>query len=150
MKDWDAARQVGSPCDMPRSPANCKFDVVWSISSFEHDGLGRYGDPNLPDADLSAMRKLKGYVAPAGLMFLAVPVGQDTIFWNEGRVYGELRLPRLVEGWDLVGAYGSRDSPRGAALTSKLQPPWPGLLHMARRSVDKDHEYQPVLVLRNQ
>ena len=29
-----------------------RFDVVLSISSFEHDGLGRYGDKIDPDADI--------------------------------------------------------------------------------------------------
>jgi hypothetical protein len=29
-----------------------RFDVVLSISSFEHDGLGRYGDRIDPDADI--------------------------------------------------------------------------------------------------
>jgi hypothetical protein len=35
------------------------FDVALSISSFEHDGLGMYGDPVDPDADLKAMKKMK-------------------------------------------------------------------------------------------
>ena len=29
-----------------------KFDVIFSISTFEHDGLGRYGDAINPDADI--------------------------------------------------------------------------------------------------
>ncbi len=29
-----------------------RFDVILSISSFEHDGLGRYGDKVDPDADI--------------------------------------------------------------------------------------------------
>lgn len=32
------------------------FDVALSISSFEHDGLGRYGDPLNPNGDMIAMR----------------------------------------------------------------------------------------------
>jgi Caenorhabditis protein of unknown function, DUF268 len=35
------------------------FDAGFSISSFEHDGLGMYGDPLDPDGDLKAMRKMK-------------------------------------------------------------------------------------------
>ena len=38
-----------------------RFDVVLSISSVEHDGLGRYGDALDPDADLHAMRFLQRY-----------------------------------------------------------------------------------------
>ncbi len=32
------------------------YDVALSISSFEHDGLGRYGDPLNPNGDMIAMR----------------------------------------------------------------------------------------------
>ncbi len=32
------------------------FDMALSISSFDHDGLGRYGDPLDPVGDLKAMR----------------------------------------------------------------------------------------------
>jgi hypothetical protein len=35
------------------------FDVVLSISSFEHDGLGRYGDPLNPNGDMIAMRSTR-------------------------------------------------------------------------------------------
>lgn len=35
------------------------FDLALSISSFEHDGLGRYGDPLNPDGDLLAMRNTR-------------------------------------------------------------------------------------------
>ncbi len=35
------------------------FDVALSISSFEHDGLGRYGDPLNPNGDMIAMRSTR-------------------------------------------------------------------------------------------
>ena len=49
-----------------------QFDAAFSISSFEHDGLGRYGDPLNPSGDFEAMRKTKkmirggGYFIPGG------------------------------------------------------------------------------------
>lgn len=82
------------------------FDALISISSFEHDGLGRYGDPINPDGDLLAMQNAKEMLKPGGYLFLAIPVGRDLLFWNERRVYGSLRLPRLFEGWDVVGSWG--------------------------------------------
>lgn len=85
------------------------FDVILSVSSFEHDGLGRYGDPLAPDADLEAMRSLLQYAHPKGgsgenktRLFLAVPVGPDCVVWNAQRIYGPLRLPLLVESWSLI------------------------------------------------
>jgi hypothetical protein len=35
------------------------FDLVLSMSSFEHDGLGRYGDPLNPNGDIMAMRSTR-------------------------------------------------------------------------------------------
>ena len=40
------------------------FDVVMSISTFEHDGLGRYGDPLNPNGDIIAMRSTRRLLKP--------------------------------------------------------------------------------------
>jgi hypothetical protein len=87
-----------------------RADVAFSLSSFEHDGLGRYGDPLGPDADLRTMRRMRDEVLrPGGLLFLSVPVGPDVVFWNAHRVYGRARLPRLIEGWEVVATVGLRN-----------------------------------------
>lgn len=83
-----------------------QFDTAFSISSFEHDGLGRYGDPLNPTGDLEAMERMKIILKPRGLLFLAVPIGKDAIFWNAHRVYGKHRLPLLFYGWQLVDSFG--------------------------------------------
>ena len=83
-----------------------KFDAGISISSFEHDGLGRYGDPINPGGDLRAMEETKRLIKPGGILYLAVPVGADCVLWNAARVYGRIRLPLLLEGWKQEAAYG--------------------------------------------
>jgi hypothetical protein len=83
-----------------------RFEVCISISSVEHDGLGRYGDKIDADADLAAMRLLQEALEPAGRLLLAVPVGSDLVRWNMHRIYGKLRLPMLLEGWTILGAQG--------------------------------------------
>jgi hypothetical protein len=103
-----------------------EFDVAVSISSFEHDGLGQYGDPLDPDADLKTMKKMKSVVRHNGLMFLAVPIGRDQLHWNGKRIYGRLRLPLLLEGWNVLDRYGYSDS-----------------------TIDSNGHREPVLVLRN-
>lgn len=82
------------------------FDVGLSISSFEHDGLGRYGDPLDPDGDLKAMRTAKSIIRPGGLLFLAVPLGKDAITWNAHRVYGLARLSMLLHGYKTLASFG--------------------------------------------
>jgi SAM-dependent methyltransferase len=108
-----------------------RFAVGTSISTFEHDGLGRYGDPLDPDADLAAMARMKTILRPGGLLFLSVPVGKDKVVWNVHRVYGKHRLPLLMQGWELVEFFGDSD---------------PAVLE---RDTGIAANYQPIFVLRN-
>src|SRR5262245_31779638 len=86
------------------------FDVGFSISSFEHDGLGMYGDSLDPEGDLKAMRKMKERLKLGGLLYLAVPTGVDAVRFNTCRVYGRHRLPMLMEGWEWIDSFGFSDS----------------------------------------
>lgn len=112
--------------------ANIACDCGISISSIEHYGLGRYGDPIDPNLDIKAMQEIKGYIPKGGLFFLAIPLGKDYVVWNLHRVYGKHRLELLLDGWDLIYPSTSIDKISG---------------------IDKDTEggaeHQPVLVLRN-
>jgi len=76
-----------------------KFDMGISFSSFEHDGLGRYGDPIDPDADLKTMQDCKNIIKKDGLLFLSIAIEKDIVYFNGGRVYGEHRWPLLIDGW---------------------------------------------------
>lgn len=78
------------------------FDVALSISSFDHDGLGRYGDPLDGNGDLKAMARTMSLLKPGGLLFLTVPIGPDVIVFNLLRRYGTIRLPLLLQGWEVV------------------------------------------------
>jgi hypothetical protein len=42
------------------------FDVIHSISTFDHDGLGRYGDPLDPDGDLRSMKEAHKFCGRGG------------------------------------------------------------------------------------
>jgi len=107
-----------------------RFDIAFSISSFEHDGLGRYGDPLNPNGDIRAMQEMKKILEPNGLLFLAVPMGQDQLVWNVHRIYGHQRLKFLIEGWEVVGAVGYE----------------PDTLNI---NMSGGGSYQPILVLKN-
>ena len=67
------------PGELDRS--GTRFDAAFSFSSFEHDGLGRYGDPLNPDGDLEAMALWRSYLKPGGLMLPNCPsrLGQDCL-----------------------------------------------------------------------
>lgn len=87
-----------------------KFNVATSISSFEHDGLGRYGDSINPNGDIQAMKFIKHVIKKGGILFLVVPVGRDKLVWNLHRVYGKLRLPKLLVGWELIDSFGFNEN----------------------------------------
>ncbi|CAE7902217.1 unnamed protein product [Symbiodinium sp. KB8] len=106
-----------------------QFDVALSVSSFDHDGLGRYGDPLCPDGDLRAMDTAMLAVRPGGLLFVSVPVGPDAVAFNLMRRYGRQRLPLLLEGWTDVDRVTWEDDRLDA-------------------EVDIRRTYEPVFVLR--
>jgi hypothetical protein len=84
-----------------------QHDIVVSYSSVEHDGYGRYGDPFNPTGDFSAMKELYDMTKPGGVLLLAVPSWyQDFIMFSSARVYGPLRLQRLVQqdNWEYLGS----------------------------------------------
>ncbi|MCS7296978.1 MAG: DUF268 domain-containing protein [Bacteroidia bacterium] len=83
---------------------NEHFDLITNISSIEHVGLaGRYGvKKDCPEGDLLAMRKLRDWLKKGGIHILTVPVGRDAVFSPLARVYGEKRLPMLLEGYTLL------------------------------------------------
>jgi hypothetical protein len=107
------------------------FDVALSISSFDHDGLGRYGDPLNPDGDLLAMRRAMQLLRPGGLLVLTVPVGADLVVFNLLRRYGPVRLPLLLAGWEVVRRYF-----------------WEEDRYSDDRNDNFRKSYEPVLVLR--
>ena len=83
-----------------------QFDCAISISSIEHSGLGRYGDPIDPYGDLRAIGLYRRHIKKGGYLFLQVPVGLDCVVWNAHRIYGQLRLRMLLEGWRVVDSEG--------------------------------------------
>jgi len=87
-----------------------QFDAIFSFSSLEHDGLGRYGDPLDPNGDLKAMREMSRSLKPGGLLFLGVPIGaRDHIEFNVHRIYGPCRWKLMMDGWDIIGSFGAND-----------------------------------------
>eukprot|EP00041_Stephanoeca_diplocostata_P017398 m.349306 g.349306 ORF g.349306 m.349306 type:complete len:176 (-) comp20687_c0_seq12:502-1029(-) len=115
--------------EIPGTTGNKGFDVAFSISSFDHDGLGRYGDPINPYGDIEAMRIARCLLKPGSLLFLTIPVGPDAVVWNLHRRYGAVRLPHMLYGWEVVDVVGWSWAKLSAAAD------W-------RRS------YEPVFVLR--
>eukprot|EP00277_Geminigera_cryophila_P005172 CAMPEP_0179417848 /NCGR_PEP_ID=MMETSP0799-20121207/7600_1 /TAXON_ID=46947 /ORGANISM="Geminigera cryophila, Strain CCMP2564" /LENGTH=193 /DNA_ID=CAMNT_0021190913 /DNA_START=29 /DNA_END=610 /DNA_ORIENTATION=- len=86
-----------------------RYDIGMSISSFEHDGLGRYGDPVNAFGDFEAMTEMESIITEGGLLVLAVPVGAEALVWNVHRIYGRKRLGRLLQRWTILHQLGLYD-----------------------------------------
>ena len=76
------------------------FDAVFSYSSLEHSGIGRYGDPLNPWGDLMSVAEAWCVSSPSAHLAIAVPTsvsrGTDTIAHNVHRIYGPLMYPYMV------------------------------------------------------
>jgi SAM-dependent methyltransferase len=77
-------------------------DVVTIISTLEHVGLGRWGDPFDVDGDIKTMHEAKRILKPDGFLVLTIPYGFPTVVYNLNRIYDEGRLQKLCEGFQLV------------------------------------------------
>jgi SAM-dependent methyltransferase len=76
------------------------FDVITAISTIEHIGLGRYGDPISPDGDINALREIERVLKPGGKLIFTIPAGIDTICYSEQkvplhRVYSSQKLNKM-------------------------------------------------------
>lgn len=107
-KDIDPRITIISVQDFIKEPR--RFDIIISISSVEHDGLGRYGEPLNPNGDIEIMEVFKNMLRKDGLLFLAVPVCKDTLFFNKGRTYGKKWHPLLLKGWEKLDSFGFQES----------------------------------------
>ncbi len=112
-----------------------QFDVLLSISSFEHDGLGRYGDPIDPDGDIKAMQTCAEMLRPGGILILAIPIGQDCVVWNAHRIYGKIRTPLLLKGWKQIDFFGQHRTPERGFSLPYNRDSW---------------RYQPIMVLQRE
>jgi hypothetical protein len=78
-------------------------DFIFTFSSLEHDGLGRYGDPLNAFGDLETIAKCHCMLKPGGILFFGIPVGYDEIQYNAHRLYGYRRLSVVLSlGFRLV------------------------------------------------
>jgi hypothetical protein len=76
------------------------FDSIFTYSSLEHSGLGRYGDALCPDGDINSVEEIYCMVKPGGLLHLGLPWGKRSkIVWNAHRIYGPGRMQHLGAGW---------------------------------------------------
>jgi hypothetical protein len=76
-----------------------KYDIILSFSSLEHDGLGRYGDPIDPDADINSCNEVYNMLNECGYFICGVPIGDGCIEGNYHRIYNQKRINKLFSSF---------------------------------------------------
>jgi SAM-dependent methyltransferase len=111
-----------------------QFDLIINCSTIEHVGLsGRYNSIEAPDGDLEAMAKMRNLLKQSGTLLLTLPIGNDDVIKPLHRVYGQERLPRLLEGYRaLESSYWRKDQRNVWLLCSREQ---------AMAEIGSDHYY---------
>jgi len=71
------------------------FDVVVAVSTIEHVGLGRYGDPVDMEGDRKAMKEIQRVMTNEGVLLMTVPFGKVPI-QKLHRVYDQESLLVLL------------------------------------------------------
>jgi hypothetical protein len=91
-------------------------DAVIALGSLEHFGLGFYGDPVMPNADVATVERVEGWLKPGGWFYYDVPWTPGSYYVTENhhfRVYDDEALFERLTA-DLVEtnrayAHGTRD-----------------------------------------
>lgn len=112
----------GDLLELPLSASS--FDLIINCSTIEHVGLiGRYDvKTDRPDGDLEAMAHLRTLLKSDGIMLLTIPIGRDALFAPLCRVYGSQRLPRLLDGYDIIKeAFWTKDDQNRWQITAKAE-----------------------------
>lgn len=63
------------------------IESLSALSSLEHFGLGRYGDPIAPEACFKCFGAIQRKIKTGGYLYLSVPVGMERVEFNAHRVF---------------------------------------------------------------
>ncbi len=79
------------------------FDIILNISSIEHFGLFAYGNHKRdPDADSTAMQKIKELLKPNGQLIFTSPFGKRGKILEFERIYDTYEIDYLLRGFRIL------------------------------------------------
>jgi SAM-dependent methyltransferase len=88
--------------DLTRLPfGNDSIESLSCMHTIEHVGLGRYGDPLDPGADVKALKELQRVTRPGGSLLIVTPVGKPKIQFNGQRIYSFELINDLFGSFEL-------------------------------------------------
>ncbi|HZZ92433.1 MAG TPA: DUF268 domain-containing protein [Usitatibacter sp.] len=81
---------------------SCSIHSLSSLHAMEHFGLGRYGDPIDPAAMTKAAALMQDCLAPAGNLYVSMPIGLERLEFNAQRVLSPDSVVALFAPMELV------------------------------------------------
>jgi hypothetical protein len=98
------------------------FDIVMSISTIEHLGLGNYGDIADDDGDKRAVSALWRMVKPGGRLVVTVPAGKSSVqrgyrIYDQNRLKEVFPFPGIVRYFKKEGRVGEWNEVTGEEAT---------------------------------
>lgn len=79
-------------------------DVVTIISTLEHVGLGRYGDPLDINGDIKTMDEIHRILKRGGYVIITIPYGYPTVVYNVHRIYDQGRISLITKKFKIIKA----------------------------------------------
>lgn len=109
---------AGSILDLPFEDASQSF--VTSLCVLEHIGLGRYGDPIMPDGTRRACAEIDRILKPGGEVIVSVPVGHPCIAFNAHRIFSKDQFLSHFPGYQVLDEVYLTPEPAGAEALATL------------------------------
>jgi len=78
--------------------ADNSVESLSCMHTIEHIGLGRYGDPIDPEADIKAAKELARVLKKGGTFLYVAPIGRPRIEFNAHRIYSYEQIMGLFDG----------------------------------------------------
>ncbi|TAD78974.1 MAG: FkbM family methyltransferase [Oscillatoriales cyanobacterium] len=109
---------AGSILNLPFADQSQEF--VSSLCVVEHIGLGRYGDPILPDGTRKACAEIDRILTPGGSLLISVPVGPPCIAFNAHRIFSKAQLLNYFPGYQVLDEVHLTPEPMGSEVLSQI------------------------------
>ncbi|MEI6444872.1 MAG: putative sugar O-methyltransferase [Nostocales cyanobacterium ELA583] len=109
----------GSILDLPFTDASQNF--ITSLCVLEHIGLGRYGDPIMPDGTKSACAEIDRVLKPQGEIVVSVPLGKTCcIAFNAHRIFSRGEFLSYFAGYEVLDEIYLNPEPSGSEILNSL------------------------------
>lgn len=110
----------GSILDLPFQDSSQEF--ITSLCVVEHIGLGRYGDPIMPDGTRKACAEIDRILSPGGSLILSVPVGPPCVAFNAHRIFSKEQFLSYFPSYQLLDEIYLSPSPTSPSIVNNLSP----------------------------